>query len=68
MKSFLFDRFPAPRGFPAPPRERLGEELKTMFDNLTTGPMPDRLVQLADALEEAFQKGELFQSRPKLDA
>lgn len=39
---------------------RLGCELKTMFDSLTAGPLPDRLVQLADALDEAFRRGELF--------
>jgi hypothetical protein len=38
----------------------LGCELKHMFDALTAGPLPDRMVQLADALEEAFQRGELF--------
>ncbi|HTI66109.1 MAG TPA: hypothetical protein VL460_01035 [Caulobacteraceae bacterium] len=44
--------------------EQLGCELKTMFDGLTAGPLPDRLVQLADALEEAFMRGELFAPKP----
>ncbi|OYX32141.1 MAG: hypothetical protein B7Y99_09020 [Caulobacterales bacterium 32-69-10] len=49
---------------PAPAAQaQLGCELKTMFDSLTAGPLPDRLVQLADALEEAFRRGELFDPR-----
>ncbi len=47
---------------------QLGCELKTMFDSLTAGPLPDRLVQLADALEEAFRRGELFDPKPRTDA
>jgi len=47
---------------------QLGCELKTMFDSLTAGPLPDRLVQLADALEEAFRRGELFEAKPRRDA
>lgn len=50
-----------------PPRERIGAELKSMFETLTAGPMPDRLVQLTVALEEAFQRGELFEPQ-NLDA
>jgi hypothetical protein len=42
---------------------QLGCELKTMFDSLTAGPLPDRLVQLADALDEAFRRGELFEPK-----
>lgn len=38
---------------------RIGEDLKMMFDALTAGPMPDRLVHLAQALEEALKRGEL---------
>jgi hypothetical protein len=49
-------------------RKPLGDELKTMFDSLTNGPLPDRLLQLADALEEAFNRGDLFDSRGKLDS
>ena len=52
----------------APPRERLGCELKSMFENLTSGPMPEHLLQLADALEDAFQRGELFEPRAGLDS
>lgn len=51
----------------SPPQERIGAELKSMFETLTAGPMPDRLLQLADALEEAFQRGELFEPQ-NLDA
>ena len=47
----------------ATPQAQLGCELKTMFDTLTAGPLPDRLVQLADALEEAFSRGELFEPK-----
>lgn len=47
---------------------QLGCELKTMFDSLTAGPLPDRLVQLADALEEAFRRGELFEPKTRRDA
>ena len=43
-----------------PTPDHLGDELKQMFGDLTAGPMPDRMVQLADALEEAFLRGELF--------
>ena len=38
----------------------IGDQLKRMFGDMTAGPLPDRLVDLADALEEAFQRGELF--------
>ena len=34
--------------------------LKAMFDRLTDEPLPDRLIQLADQLEDAFQSGRLF--------
>jgi hypothetical protein len=71
MKSFHDnDRLPFARDWGTlaePPQERLGAELKTLFETLTAGPMPDRLLQLADALEEAFQRGELFEPR-NLDA
>jgi hypothetical protein len=71
MKSF-HDHDPAPFAHDwdlasYPPQERIGVELKTLFETLTSGPMPDRLLQLADALEEAFQRGELFEPR-NLDA
>ena len=56
-------------GLPAgPPDQRLGQDIKSMFDNLTAGPVPDRLLQLADALEEAFQRGDLFDPKAKLCA
>jgi hypothetical protein len=49
-------------------RGALGDELKSMFDTLISGPMPDRLLQLADALEEAFTRGDLFEPRSRLDS
>ena len=39
----------------------LGDQLKGMFDRVVTGPMPARLLDLADRLEEAFQRGDLFE-------
>ena len=38
----------------------LGDRLKVMFGEMSSGPMPPRLLELADRLEEAFQRGELF--------
>ncbi len=72
MKSFVTIDFlpaspaPGPAGDPA--EQRLGQDLRSMFDNLTSGPMPDRLLQLADALEEAFQRGDLFEPDERLDS
>ncbi len=43
---------------PADPE--LGDRLKVMFGEMSSGPMPPRLLELADRLEEAFQRGELF--------
>ena len=48
--------------YDTPPVE-IGDQLKGMFDRLTSGPMPKRLIDLADALEEAFQRGELFDAK-----
>ena len=48
-----------PRVFDTPTPGPLGDELKGMFDLICDGPMPKRLVDLADALEAAFQRGEL---------
>ena len=39
--------------------EPLGDQLKTYFDKLTAGPVPDRLLRLTEALEAAFERGEL---------
>ena len=64
MKAFLdLDDPPPRRDLALPPQERLGYELKTMFNTLTAGPLPDRLLQLADALEEAYQQGQLVEVR-----
>ena len=49
------------------PRERsvgliedpLGEQLKSYFDAMTSGPTPDCLLRLTEALETAFERGEL---------
>ncbi len=46
--------------FDTPEPEALGVQLKGMFDQLSEGPMPSRLVDLADALEAAFQRGDLY--------
>jgi hypothetical protein len=51
---------------PAVAQERLGCELKLMFDHLTAGPLPDRLGQLAAAVDEALRRGDLYgDSRPR---
>ena len=39
----------------------LGDQLKVMFGEMSAGPMPSRLLELADRLEEAFQRGDLFE-------
>jgi hypothetical protein len=63
MKSFQETSIEASEPWPAvsgpPMQAQLGCELKSMFGSLTAGPLPDRLVELADALEEAFRRGEL---------
>lgn len=46
---------------------RLGEDLKVMFDTLTAGPMPDRLVHLAMALEDALERGDIRTEGPRLN-
>lgn len=46
------------------PVECIGDQLKGMFETMTSGPLPDRLVQLADALDEAFAAGVLGDARP----
>lgn len=53
-------------GPPGPPPQvgladaALTAELKTFFDSLTTQPLPDRMLELAQALEDAFGRGELY--------
>ena len=37
----------------------LGDQLKSYFDAVVAGPVPDRLLKLADALDQAFDRGEL---------
>jgi hypothetical protein len=49
----------------------LGSCLKTFFDGVSSSPIPDRIQQLAKALEDALDHGELrahdgFGSRPSL--
>ena len=41
----------------------IGDQLKRMFGEMTDGPLPSRLLDLADRLEDAFQRGELFDTR-----
>lgn len=53
-----------PRIFDTPTPGPLGDELKGMFDLMCDGPMPKRLIDLADALEEAFRRGELHAAQP----
>ena len=45
---------------PQPAAPELGDRLKVMFGEMSAGPLPPRLLELADRLEEAFQRGELF--------
>lgn len=49
------------------PTAAVGDELRRMFDSLASDPMPDRLVSLCDALEDAFQRGQLFPGGCKRD-
>ena len=44
---------------PAAIEQPLGDKLKSYFGELTAGPVPDRLQRLTDALEAAFERGEL---------
>jgi hypothetical protein len=37
----------------------LGDQLKSYFDDIVAGPVPDRLLKLTDALDQAFDRGEL---------
>jgi len=37
----------------------LGPCLKTFFDGVTASPIPDRIQQLAKALEDALERGDL---------
>ena len=39
--------------------QRRGDQLKVYFDDLTNGPVPDRLLHLTEQLELAFERGEL---------
>jgi hypothetical protein len=38
----------------------VGDGLRRMFDDLVSDPMPKGMVDLCDALEDAFRRGELF--------
>lgn len=44
---------------PSAPSGLLGAHLKNYFDNATLSPAPDRLVYLTEALEAAFERGDL---------
>jgi hypothetical protein len=39
--------------------EPFGDQLKHYFDDLTSGPVPDRLTRLTEALEQALERGDL---------
>ena len=38
----------------------VGDELRRMYDSLVSDPMPPGLVDLCDALEDAFRRGALY--------
>jgi hypothetical protein len=62
----MLERFTPPRRSPPgpveSPQEPLGAKLKSYFDGVTAcSPMPDRLAQLAAALEAALDDGDLGQ-------
>jgi len=42
----------------------LGSCLKTFFDGVTASPMPDRIQQLAKALEDALDRGDICPQDP----
>jgi hypothetical protein len=42
----------------------VGDKLKVLFGDLARDPMPDRLRELAEALEVAMQRGELGRRKP----
>ncbi len=37
----------------------VGDGLRRMFDEVVAAPMPSSLIELCDALEDAFRRGEL---------
>jgi hypothetical protein len=39
---------------------KLTGEWRVFFDGLTSQPLPDRMLELAQALEEAFGRGDLY--------
>jgi hypothetical protein len=39
--------------------EPFGDRLKCYFDGLTSGPFPDNLARLTEALEQALERDEL---------
>ncbi len=50
---------------PAGLHEPMSVHLKTAYDGMT-GPMPHRMQELADALDAAFQRGELGPAKQRL--
>ena len=42
-----------------PAEAPLGDKLKTYYDRLSSEPVPDGLARLTEALEAAFERGEL---------
>lgn len=60
----MLERFPSSRCSPIGPvetlQEPLGARLKSYYDDVTArSPMPDRLIQLAAALEAALEGDDL---------
>ena len=51
---------PLDASIPSVSQPEIGDQLKVMFGEMSAGPMPSRLLELADRLEEAFQRGDLF--------
>jgi len=56
------DRAPRPCATHQPEQDvelALGSCLKSFFDGVTASPVPDRIQQLAKALEDALERGDL---------
>ncbi len=48
---------PNPPGLPPDARNKIGQRLKTMYDNVVQQPVPDRFVQLLDELDSKRKRG-----------
>ena len=49
----------SPLHVPALAEGGVGDELRRMFDDVVSSPMPQSMIDLCDALEDAFRRGEL---------